>query len=74
MLSCIIVPGCTSGYGSNLDRVHFFMIPKAPGSENIWKAGIRRVDSTVKSGKLIYIHLPIKFRFPRFPLIRVPSG
>lgn len=44
------VPGCTSGYASNVEKVHFFTIPKNPDQANLWRDAIRR-DSAVKSGK-----------------------
>ena len=36
-MPCCVVPGCTSGYRSNPERVHFFRIPKDPEYEKIWK-------------------------------------
>ena len=39
-MPCCVVPGCTSGYGSNPERVNFFTIPKVPECEK--KFGKRR--------------------------------
>ena len=36
-MPCCVVPGCTSGYGSNPERVHFFRIPTDPECEKISK-------------------------------------
>ena len=53
-MPCCIVPGCTLGYGSNPERVHFFKIPKVPECEKIWKTAIQRTDNAVKSGRAVY--------------------
>ena len=53
-MPCCVVSGCTSGYGSNPERVHFFTIPKVPERKKIWKTAIRRTDNAVKSGRAAY--------------------
>ena len=53
-MPCCVVPGCTSGYGSNPKRVNFFTIPKVPECEKIWKMAIRRTDNAMKSGRAMY--------------------
>ncbi|XP_071640111.1 uncharacterized protein [Temnothorax longispinosus] len=52
MPSCVVT-GCTSGYGSNPEHVHFFTIPKNPESKKLWKTAIRRTDSFVKSSRAV---------------------
>ena len=54
MMPCCVVPSCTSGYGSNPERVNFFTIPKVPECEKIWKTAIRPTDNAVKSGRAVY--------------------
>ena len=49
-MPCCVVPG----YGSNSERVHFFITPKVPECEKIWKTAIRRTDNAVKSGRAVY--------------------
>ncbi|XP_043274872.1 uncharacterized protein [Venturia canescens] len=48
MPTCI-VPGCTSGYVSNPEKVHFFTVPKNADSAKQWKIAVRRPDDFVKS-------------------------
>ncbi|XP_068993676.1 uncharacterized protein [Neodiprion pinetum] len=52
MPTCI-VPGCTSGYSSNPEKVHFFTIPRDPTSEKLWKDAVHRANSSVKAGRAV---------------------
>ena len=57
-MPCCVVPGCTSGYGSNPDSfcilVHSFTIPKVLECEKIWKTEIWRTDNAMESGRAVY--------------------
>ena len=52
-MPCCVVPGCTSGYGSNPVRGHFFRVPKDPECEKTSKTAIRRTDNALKSGRAV---------------------
>lgn len=43
-----IVPGCTSGYTSNYEKVHFFNVPKDEEKQKVWQIAIKRPDLVLK--------------------------
>lgn len=47
MTRCIVI-GCTSGYESNNEKVHFFRVPKDEKIRNMWQTAIRRRDFIIK--------------------------
>lgn len=49
MPNCCIVPGCTSGYKSNKEKVSLFSIPKDETLRNKWQSAIRKKDFILKS-------------------------
>ena len=59
-MPCCVVPGCTSGYGSNPERVNFFTIAKFLEFEKIWKTAIRQTDNAVKSGRAVNVNSSIR--------------
>ncbi|XP_043271183.1 uncharacterized protein [Venturia canescens] len=52
MPRCISV-GCTSGYNSNTEKVHFFRVPKNETSIELWKKALRRKNFKVKHGQTV---------------------
>ncbi|XP_071579404.1 uncharacterized protein [Temnothorax nylanderi] len=44
-----IAPGCTSGYDSNKEKVHFFYVPNDKETIKLWQAALRRKDFIVKA-------------------------
>lgn len=52
MTRCIVV-GCTSGYESNNEKVHFFRVPKDGKLRNMWQAALRRRDFIIKPSQAV---------------------
>ncbi|XP_077270688.1 uncharacterized protein LOC143901930 [Temnothorax americanus] len=48
-----IAPGCTFGYKSNPEVIHFFAVPKDRSIINLWQNAIRRKDFVVWSGQFL---------------------
>lgn len=46
-----IAPGCTSGYKSNSEKVHFFIVPKDENIRKLWQDAIRRKNFIVRAGQ-----------------------
>ncbi|XP_039306121.1 uncharacterized protein LOC120357987 [Solenopsis invicta] len=44
-----IAPGCTSGYDSNKEKVHFFYVPKDENMIKLWQSALKRKDFIVKA-------------------------
>lgn len=40
-LRCI-APGCTSGYDSNKEKVHFFCVPQDENNRKLWQAALKK--------------------------------
>jgi hypothetical protein len=47
MPRCIAL-GCTSGYDTNHEKVHFFYVPKNENITKLWQTAIRRKNFIVK--------------------------
>lgn len=43
-MPCCIAPGCTSGYKTNPEKVHFFYVPKDENLRQLWKIALKRRD------------------------------
>lgn len=52
MVKCI-APGCSSGYQSNPEKVHFFSVPKDENLLKLWQKAILRKDFIVKSSQSV---------------------
>ncbi|XP_018375241.1 PREDICTED: uncharacterized protein LOC108769007 [Trachymyrmex cornetzi] len=48
-----IAPGCTSGYKSNPEKVHFFTVPKDENMITLWQNAIRRKDFVIRAGQFL---------------------
>ncbi|XP_011691554.1 PREDICTED: uncharacterized protein LOC105452281 [Wasmannia auropunctata] len=46
-----IAPGCTSGYKSNPEKIHFFMVPKDKNIFTLWQNATRRKD--IRAGQFV---------------------
>lgn len=47
-MRCIVI-GCTSGYDSNPEKVHFFRVPKNNDKAKEWQEASRRKDIILNS-------------------------
>ncbi|XP_018366319.1 PREDICTED: uncharacterized protein LOC108763310 [Trachymyrmex cornetzi] len=48
-----IAPGCTSGYKSNPEKIHFFTVPKDENMITLWQNAIRRKDFVIRAGQFL---------------------
>jgi len=48
MPRCIAL-GCTSGYTSNKEKVHFFFVPKDENIRQMWQAALKRTDIIINT-------------------------
>lgn len=55
MPRCIAL-GCTSGYASNHEKVHFFYVPKNENVRKAWQAALRRKDIIINSTQAVCHH------------------
>lgn len=42
-----LVPGCTSGYKTNFEKVHFFSVPKDDEIRKKWQIALKRPNTLV---------------------------
>ncbi|KAH0535046.1 hypothetical protein KQX54_012472 [Cotesia glomerata] len=48
-----LVPGCTSGYKSNFEKVHFFSVPKDEKLKEQWQIAIKRPNTLVSKTQVV---------------------
>lgn len=48
-----VVPGCTSGYKSNYEKVHFFSVPKDDVLREKWQKATRRSKTLIASKQFV---------------------
>lgn len=48
--------GCTSGYTSNKEKVHFFFVPKDESIKQMWQAALKKTDIIINTKQAICHH------------------
>ncbi|XP_018366598.1 PREDICTED: uncharacterized protein LOC108763454 [Trachymyrmex cornetzi] len=65
MTGCIVL-GCTSGYRSNKEKLHFFSVPRDKKLRDMWQAALRRRNIIIKSSQAVcekhFLHTDILWK------------
>lgn len=48
-----LVPGCTSGYKSNVEKVHLFTVPIEEELKNKWQIAIKRPHTLISKAQVV---------------------